>query len=150
MTMWPGLPPVGDIRISLPSTSSYCHSSSGSSKSSSAVVSTGSAQGASLSTADDSRVITMYVCIATVSVHRDSGSDCQTAMLPTTTHNVTHAQDAVTLKDVLKLARQLSAIDQVRLIERVAPKVERDLATRSEGQPVIRCASGMNLIQFGS
>ena len=35
--------------------------------------------------------------------------------------------DAVTLEDVLKLARQLSPVDKVRLIERVAPQVERDL-----------------------
>jgi hypothetical protein len=33
----------------------------------------------------------------------------------------------VTLSDVLKLAEQLSPIDKVRLIERVAPQLERDL-----------------------
>jgi hypothetical protein len=35
--------------------------------------------------------------------------------------------DAVTLEEVLKLARQLSSVDKLRLIERVAPEVERDL-----------------------
>jgi hypothetical protein len=44
---------------------------------------------------------------------------------------VPRAHDAVTLEHVLKLARQLSPIDKVRLIERVAPEVERDLATQS-------------------
>lgn len=33
----------------------------------------------------------------------------------------------VTLDDVLKLAEQLSPIDKVRLIEHVAPQLERDL-----------------------
>ena len=44
--------------------------------------------------------------------------------------------DAVTLEEVLKLAQQLSPVDKVRLIERVAPEVERDLAARLEdGSP---------------
>lgn len=42
-------------------------------------------------------------------------------------------EDAVTLEEVLRLAQQLSAIDKVRLIERVAPEVERDLAARPRG-----------------
>jgi hypothetical protein len=46
---------------------------------------------------------------------------------------VARVNDAVTLEEVLKLARQLSPIDKVRLIERVAPEVERDLATQSRG-----------------
>lgn len=41
--------------------------------------------------------------------------------------------DAVTLEEVLKLAKQLSLLDKVRLIERVAPEVERDLTTRPGG-----------------
>ncbi len=41
--------------------------------------------------------------------------------------------DAVTLEEVLRLAQQLSAIDKIRLIERVAPEVERDLTTRPRG-----------------
>jgi len=41
--------------------------------------------------------------------------------------------DAVTLEEVLRLARRLSPVDKVRLIERVAPEVERDLATRLGG-----------------
>jgi len=38
--------------------------------------------------------------------------------------------DPVTLEEVLRLARQLSPVDKVRLIERVAPEVECDLAAR--------------------
>lgn len=41
-------------------------------------------------------------------------------------------RDEVTLELVLELARQLSAVDKVRLIERVAPEVERDLAAPRE------------------
>jgi hypothetical protein len=40
----------------------------------------------------------------------------------------------VTLDEVLKLAKQLSLVDKVRLIERVAPEVERDLAGSQETQ----------------
>lgn len=39
--------------------------------------------------------------------------------------------NAVTLNDVLQLVRQLSVQDKVRLIERVAPQIERDLQTGS-------------------
>lgn len=42
--------------------------------------------------------------------------------------------DAVTLEDVLKLAKKLSPGDKVRLIERLAPAVERDLTTRPGGR----------------
>lgn len=38
--------------------------------------------------------------------------------------------DPVTLEEVLRLARRLSPVDKVRLIERVAPEVERALAAR--------------------
>jgi len=38
-----------------------------------------------------------------------------------------------TLDEVLDLAKQLSAIDKIRLIERVAPEVEGDLTARSGG-----------------
>ena len=41
--------------------------------------------------------------------------------------------DAVTLEDVVKLAQQLSPVDKVRLIERVAPELERDLAAHPGG-----------------
>jgi hypothetical protein len=41
---------------------------------------------------------------------------------------VAQIDDAVTLEEVVKLARQLSPLDQVRLIESVAPEVERALA----------------------
>lgn len=42
--------------------------------------------------------------------------------------------DGVTLEDVLALAKRLSPVDKVRLVERIAPEVERDLADGSEGQ----------------
>lgn len=42
------------------------------------------------------------------------------------------AADAVTLEEVLMLARRLSPRDKVRLIERIAPDIEREVA---EGQP---------------
>lgn len=38
-------------------------------------------------------------------------------------------QQAVTLEQVLKAAKQLSLVDKVRLIERVAPEIERELKT---------------------
>lgn len=41
--------------------------------------------------------------------------------------------DPVTLEEVLRLARRLSPVDKVRLIERVAPEVERALAARQGG-----------------
>lgn len=41
---------------------------------------------------------------------------------------------AVTLEDVLKLAQRLSPLDKVRLIERVAPEVELNLAARPGGE----------------
>ncbi len=44
---------------------------------------------------------------------------------------MTQPNDAVTLDDVLKLAKQLAPLDKVRLIERVAPEVERDFATQA-------------------
>ena len=36
-------------------------------------------------------------------------------------------EQSATLEDVLHLAKQLSATDKVRLIERIAPEIERDL-----------------------
>jgi hypothetical protein len=39
------------------------------------------------------------------------------------------ANDTVTLEEVLQLARRLSSVDKVRLIEHVAPEIERDLTT---------------------
>lgn len=35
----------------------------------------------------------------------------------------------MTLEQVLNLTKQLSAIDKVRLIERIAPEIERELMT---------------------
>ena len=42
--------------------------------------------------------------------------------------------DGVTLEEVLKLARQLSPVDKVRLIERVAPDIEHELAAGYPGR----------------
>jgi hypothetical protein len=36
-------------------------------------------------------------------------------------------QQTVTLDEVLQLAAQLSPVDKVRLIERIAPQIEREL-----------------------
>ena len=41
--------------------------------------------------------------------------------------------DTVTLDHVLKLAEQLSPLDKVRLIERVAPQLERELQAIDSG-----------------
>jgi hypothetical protein len=41
----------------------------------------------------------------------------------------------ITLQEMLKLVKQLSLVDKVRLIEHVAPQIERDLLTT---QPVAR------------
>ena len=41
--------------------------------------------------------------------------------------------DTVTLDHVLKLAEQLSPLDKVRLIERVAPQLERGLQAIDSG-----------------
>jgi hypothetical protein len=38
--------------------------------------------------------------------------------------------EAVRLHDVLELAKRLSPVDKVRLIERVAPEIARELASR--------------------
>jgi hypothetical protein len=47
--------------------------------------------------------------------------------------------DTVTLDHVLKLAEQLSPLDKVRLIERVAPQLERDLQAIAQGpRPTLR------------
>lgn len=43
---------------------------------------------------------------------------------------------SVTLDEVLKLARQLSPVDKARLIERVAPEVERELALKAGDESV--------------
>ena len=40
----------------------------------------------------------------------------------------------VTLDQVVSLARQLSALEKVRLIERHAPDIERDLSRQEGGQ----------------
>ena len=40
--------------------------------------------------------------------------------------------DTITLDHVLKLAEQLSPLDKIRLIERVAPQLERELQALDE------------------
>jgi len=51
----------------------------------------------------------------------------------------TQTSRRVTLENVLNLAKQLSPRDQVRLIEQVAPEIERALA---DGRPV----AGLSLL----
>jgi hypothetical protein len=41
----------------------------------------------------------------------------------------------MTLEEVLSFVKQLSLIDQVRLIERVAPEIEHDLAATVQPSP---------------
>ena len=41
---------------------------------------------------------------------------------------MTASKTAVTLEEVLNLVKQLKLVDKVRLIERVAPQIERELA----------------------
>jgi hypothetical protein len=49
--------------------------------------------------------------------------------------NESHIKESglVTLEQVLSLARQLPSLDKVRLIERIAPDIERDIR---QGQPL--------------
>ncbi len=48
-------------------------------------------------------------------------------------------EQTVTLEDVLQLAKQLSAMDKVRLIEQIAPEIERDLqASQPEPRESLR------------
>ena len=42
--------------------------------------------------------------------------------------------EAATLEKLLELARQLSALDKIRLIERLAPQIERELKSCSLGE----------------
>lgn len=44
-------------------------------------------------------------------------------------------EQAVTLEEVLHLAMQLPTLDKVRLVERIAPAIERDLQA---AQPALR------------
>lgn len=45
----------------------------------------------------------------------------------------------VTLDAVLKLTEQLSPLDKIRLIERIAPQIERDLQSAESGlRPSLR------------
>mgnify|MGYP001256889996 CR=1 FL=1 len=39
-------------------------------------------------------------------------------------------EEAMTLEEVMRLAKLLSPLDKVRLIERIAPDIERELSTR--------------------
>jgi hypothetical protein len=39
---------------------------------------------------------------------------------------------AITLEEVVSLAKQLSSIDKVRLIEQIVPEIERDLIKRQD------------------
>lgn len=48
-------------------------------------------------------------------------------------------EQTVTLESVLQLAKQLSAMDKVRLIEQIAPEIERDLhASQHEPRESLR------------
>ena len=56
-------------------------------------------------------------------------------------------ENSITLNEVLALARRLSPIDKVRLIEQVAPQIERDLqpdqvvSRAGDSRPMVTTAS---------
>ncbi len=47
-------------------------------------------------------------------------------------------EKTVTLEEALELVRQLSLLDKVRLIEQVAPQIERELTTQSKTRKSLR------------
>ncbi|MBP9502047.1 MAG: hypothetical protein KBF17_07810 [Candidatus Promineofilum sp.] len=53
--------------------------------------------------------------------------------------------EPVTLDHVLKLAEQLSPLDKMRLIERVAPQLERDLQTGGPRQSLRGLWKGIDI-----
>jgi hypothetical protein len=54
-------------------------------------------------------------------------------------------QQTVTLEDVLQMANQLSAVDKVRLIERIAPQIERDLTKQGPRESLRGLWQGVNI-----
>ena len=44
----------------------------------------------------------------------------------------------VTLDDVVNLARQLSVVDKIRLIEQIAPQIERDIQEATTSRKSLR------------
>lgn len=54
-------------------------------------------------------------------------------------------QQTITLDAVLQLARQLSAVDKIRLFERLAPEIERDLQTTKPRESLRGLWKGVNV-----
>lgn len=54
-------------------------------------------------------------------------------------------EQTVTLDAVLQLAKQLSAIDKVRLFERLAPEIERDLQSAKPRESLRGLWKGLNI-----
>ncbi len=54
-------------------------------------------------------------------------------------------EQAITLDTVLQLAKQLSAVDKVRLFERLAPEIERDLQAAKPRESLRDLWKGLNI-----
>ncbi|HEX8683129.1 MAG TPA: hypothetical protein VF707_12495 [Ardenticatenaceae bacterium] len=56
-------------------------------------------------------------------------------------------QQTVTLDEVLQLAAQLSPVDKVRLIERIAPQIERELTPSIPRKSLYGLWKGINITE---
>lgn len=56
-------------------------------------------------------------------------------------------QQTVTLDQVLQLAAQLSPVDKVRLIERIAPQIERELTPSTPRESLRGIWQGLNITE---
>jgi hypothetical protein len=56
-------------------------------------------------------------------------------------------QQTVTLDEVLQLAAQLSPVDKVRLIERIAPQIERELKPLTPRESLRGIWQGLNITE---
>lgn len=54
-------------------------------------------------------------------------------------------QQSVTLEEVLQLANQLSALDKVRLIEKIAPQIERTLISNGPRESLRGIWQGLDI-----
>jgi hypothetical protein len=56
-------------------------------------------------------------------------------------------QQPITLDEVLQLAAQLSPVDKVRLIERIAPQIERELTPPTLRESLRGIWQGLNITE---
>ncbi len=54
-------------------------------------------------------------------------------------------EQTITLDAVLRLAKRLSAVDKIRLFERLAPEIERDLQTTKPRESLRGLWQGVNV-----